>query len=812
MGKKSRTKHQASALAAKKKRAAPDDYFRKGAFEMARFGKHVVIRNNMTPEQHEQFMKHCADRLPAVTAEIDEHVSAIAEIVASYDPLTILQHSYMVCVFPFIVPSTERDGESETGQRLVDYVQSMIAAVPPKTPDAPAISEESWGELSQHVDALFETFNRSYSISRSADWKVNGGGPSEEQEEFYVRALGMWCNVTGHRYHFQEIDYLRELISPHSEVFQRLWGIDAEGMLRGFGGILHALTRGLGEAIERFAEGEAAVHKAKTEGGDAAAEAALESLHGDDSFKDAFRRLFGAELFRIDQYLPKALLEDLSWAPGECLGFIDQNPQSGWPTRIWPRTKRPFLRVKGSYYCFDVHTLFDHIYRVLERTVRAKEPGYAQTWNDRQKEVSEDLPFKLLGKLLPGAKSWRPVYYETDELDAHGRRKWCELDGLVTYDDHLFIVEVKGGTFTAASPEGNFESHLKSIERLIFAPVDQGTRFLRWLEQQGVVDLCDEQHRTIGHLARKDFAHVTICAVSLDPFTELSAKAYHLQKLVGHTGTRVFWALSVSDLLTYTDLFDNPLVFLHFVEKRNQATASSKVILDDELDHYGMYLQHNNYDRHAEEVAGDSRINWTGYRKVIDDYFDARTRGEPATLPRQEIPPLYWMIIQELAKSRHVHRREVVSLLLDCASEMKAKTERSLVEALRLQANTRQPRPLAIAGKEVRITLVCWQAGAVMPGDYDAAGHCKASMLAAREPDRWMIELHFDLEQRLWRVEPTFFCVERLSEAEKSGLAARAEMLRTQRMDQAVEHNGKIGRNQLCTCGSGKKYKRCCGA
>lgn len=96
---------------------------------MARFGKHVVMRNNMTSEQHARFMKHCAARLPEVTAEIDGHVSAIAEIVGSYDPLTILQRGYMVCVFPFIVPSAERDGETGTGQRLLDYVQSIFIEV-----------------------------------------------------------------------------------------------------------------------------------------------------------------------------------------------------------------------------------------------------------------------------------------------------------------------------------------------------------------------------------------------------------------------------------------------------------------------------------------------------------------------------------------------------------------------------------------------------------------------------------------------------------------------------------------------------------
>ena len=57
MGKKSRLKPQASALAAKKKRTAPDDYFQRGPFEMARFGKYVVMRNNMTAEQRQLYQK-----------------------------------------------------------------------------------------------------------------------------------------------------------------------------------------------------------------------------------------------------------------------------------------------------------------------------------------------------------------------------------------------------------------------------------------------------------------------------------------------------------------------------------------------------------------------------------------------------------------------------------------------------------------------------------------------------------------------------------------------------------------------------------
>ena len=56
-----------------------------------------------------------------------------------------------------------------------------------------------------------------------------------------------------------------------------------------------------------------------------------------------------------------------------------------------------------------------------------------------------------------------------------------------------------------------------------------------------------------------------------------------------------------------------PGEFHIFEKKRNQATASSKVVLDDELDHYGMYPQHNNHGLSTEGIAGNARVNWTGY-------------------------------------------------------------------------------------------------------------------------------------------------------------------------------------------------------
>ena len=105
MGTKSRNKPRATALAARKKQTKADDYFRKGPLEMARFGKVVVMRNNMSKEQHRAFMQTVAKHLPGVVAEIDAHVAAIVRIVESCDPLSLLSRGYFVSVLPFMMPA-----------------------------------------------------------------------------------------------------------------------------------------------------------------------------------------------------------------------------------------------------------------------------------------------------------------------------------------------------------------------------------------------------------------------------------------------------------------------------------------------------------------------------------------------------------------------------------------------------------------------------------------------------------------------------------------------------------------------------------
>ena len=114
------------------------------------------------------------------------------------------------------------------------------------------------------------------------------------------------------------------------------------------------------------------------------------SEHTKDIFRKVFEdehlskrreKLFG-EVFCMDLFdvgkntaLPQSLLNDLSWSPGEDAEFFAPGDFCGWPLRVWPNMKRPFIRLDSRVYCFDIFSLFDNIYRVLRRVIVQRDPA-----------------------------------------------------------------------------------------------------------------------------------------------------------------------------------------------------------------------------------------------------------------------------------------------------------------------------------------------------------------------------------------------------------------------------------------------------
>ncbi len=779
----------------------------------------TISRFRGNSAEHDAYRTKLAADFPRVVAEIDELVQALAAKIARLPPHKLLQRAWWEFAAAAIglKGASLDDPDQFAALRMIDYVQSVAASVKPANTRSGDISEEDWASLKADVRSLFVRLTSEYQMCLTASKRTQDPKIDLDVEEFRFRAETFWINVRGKRYQPHERQALTDMLSPHSDVLVRLFGIDAPALILELEKILSKLTQGLGDALREMGDlrqkALARMILLAEETGTANIDELRDRVFAGDSGLAARRdqiagEIFGLDLFDVEKIsrLPKRLLDELVWSPGEEAEFFAPGKFCGWPLRVWPTMKRPFIRLDGRILCFEKSALFDNFYRVLQRAIFRLEPEYRQTWNERQKAISEDLPFSYILRLLPGARVYRSVYYRwrTDP----GPYQWYEADGIVIYDDHLFVVEIKAGAFTYTSPATDLASHLESLRGLVLAPASQGNRFIDYLESAAEVSIADSSYNEVGRLRRSDFRHVSACAVTLDQFTELAARSHHLRRIGIDLGRRPVWVLSIDDLRTYADLFDNPLVFLHFVEQRMRADHSELINLNDEMDHLGLYIANNNYAQYASKLAsgGLSAINFAGYRTRIDGYYSAIVHGEMPTLPRQGMPPRLKEIVALLGISRMPNRSAAASFLLDSAGDFRAKLAGIIEAQLSDNKKLRRARPLSVYD-EMPFTLFCWSPSA--PRQAAAAfEHVQTVMAANSESSRHLLELEYTSTGVLRQVHWQRVDLTGLSDAEVVRLRAAGRALREQRV-LAARKRGKIGPNEKCPCGSGRKYKRC---
>ena len=419
-----------------------------------------------------------------------------------------------------------------------------------------------------------------------------------------------------------------------------------------------------------------------------------------------------------------------------------------------------------------------------------------------------DCPLEYFEQILPSATTWRSIFYRT--ATGSGKREWCETDGLLAFDDHLFIFECRGGAFSYTSPASDFPSHIASLDNLVVKPANQGKRFLDYLSSSDFVPIFDRSHQKIGELRKADFRHITIVAVTLDSFTELAARLHHLSKIGVETADTPVWSISLDDLRAFADVFTCPLVFLHFVEQRMRAAGSKAVECNDELDHLGLYLQHNHYVSYVEGLSGRDEIDLrlVGYRSQLDRFFSERAKDPSVRYGlTADIPRHIATIVDFLSQSDRPGRSRVAAFLLDHSSEGREMLSGN-IEKLLQQLNTEPAKPLSTHG-EAELTVFCWKAPAAKRNAQLALEHTRVVSLINNDKQRLLLELTFGEDDTLNNAWWQWVAADSIPQHLRPKLKAEAERLRVRRIRNFAART-KIGRNDQCPCGSGRKWKKCC--
>lgn len=204
-------------------------------------------------------------------------------------------------------------------------------------------------------------------------------------------------------------------------------------------------------------------------------------------------------------------------------------------------------------------------------------------------------------------------------------------------------------------------------------------------------------------------------------------------------------------------------------------------------------------------------VKWHGYRVDIDHFFSQKiTDPKMHCSLRQKMPDRLEEILSFLGSSHKNRRRKLVSTLLNCSGDWRNRIARTIDEELERQASSKKLQAFSLHG-EPRITVFCWHTELGSPDRQDAIDHARTIMLATNDPDRLLLQLSYS-NGKIVDVEHDFLSLAAIPSEDLAKLKSRAEALIQQRLNKARLLPEGVGRNQLCPCGSGGKYKKCHGS
>lgn len=737
-------------------------------------------------------------KMECLAKEINECIESIRSYI-QIDQQEILLMA-VTDISSFSNPSLEGNiliyKQDDLPSRPVEYLQSLIAST--NNTIRLHVTDEDIDRLARQYlhdqEMLFEKTTQ-YLMYREL-------ALDDESETSRVAfEAQMMHMVRGNRYRFLQIDYIRPLIRVHESEFQKLFGISANIVIDGYKKLEKALSNGR-------LEGLATLRKLFEKAG-SAEEVDFSKILEEDSeaAEEASLEAFSVHHFNVKRITnwPKTFIDALSFAPGEG-HFFEEEEMQYWPVVTPPIVDRPFITLNGETYCFDYYSLTDNFYRAIQKAILRLDPSYSEQWQQNQKEASESMVESVFKEMLPGCISYADNCYGS-------KKHRNENDLLVVYRDALLVIEVKAGRFTDAPPVSDFNSHIKHYKDLIQKSNSQCVQMRDYVSNSGAeLVLYDQRMQPKATLDISNVNSIFCLSVTIENINTYAARAEKLEFLNLKAGVS---CIAIDDLMTYREYFENPLEFLHFLKQREIASLNKRLALNDEFDHLGMYIAHNCYSLEVDSIPEMGILYMTGYRDDLDSYFERVGTPLPQLeKPRQNMPKRFREIVDVLLNSGNPQAVSISSYLLDFSSEARQQLSDGIDMALRRQANTGRQCALSFSGTEesIHMTYFVFQDELYdAQTDQEMFDYVASLLLANNEDERMMAAFRFDANYALQSVGARSINIDQIPPSRINELKSRGEQMGDFRVTKHKKEHGKIGRNQPCPCGSGKKYKKCHG-
>lgn len=453
----------------------------------------------------------------------------------------------------------------------------------------------------------------------------------------------------------------------------------------------------------------------------------------------------------------------------------------------------------GSYILFQPYSLLEALYEAPFFWMLS-DKNYASVASDNRGEFTENFIFERLVKVFGKKNVFRNVNIYK------GKNRFAEADVLVLYGDRVIVVQAKSKRLTVEARKGNDLQLKTDFKKAILDAYHQALLCSK--------AILSSEYRLVSSTGEEISLNVIpikilpICAVS-DHYPALAAQ---VRLFLNVETTNVIQSPLVTDVFfidVLTELLNTPLNILNYIELR--AKFYKKILVSHELAILGYHLKYNLWleEEHDLVNLGDD------FASALDIAMLARRSGTPGKktpdgiLTRFSDTPIGYLLA-EIEASALPDLVGLGMIFLQLSSEAAKHINKGIERFVKLAAEDGQIHDMSIPSEAEKAGFTIHISG--QPEDVAREHlyrHCELRKYDTKS-DAWYGVL---LAPGSGKMRGALVIKNKWNADERmeAALAAipRKSMVPLASLSKRVRRK-KIGRNDPCPCGSGKKYKKCC--
>lgn len=541
----------------------------------------------------------------------------------------------------------------------------------------------------------------SFTIQYGIVFNKENGLTDEENE--YLSHSYSFKDWSGKRYDIFEIQHHKDLLDCLEKEFETAYGFTLEDLYSGILNLKNNFYFKFENSINSIRKlVRTKKIKIDNEGVHAIAEF---NEKEQQQLNEYFEDIHSLELANLknctkwtNDFLDKFLVEKEYYK-----NFVENISIESWNELINRIKYKPFIKVKNEYYILLQQKFYDNFDKIAvqgmcENLTRKEQQELREKYTSNVEKVVADY----FSKILNSKEIYINNHYDYE-------KKIIENDILILYDNNIFIIEVKSGSFTPELAINDLESHKKSLQDLIKKANEQQDKLEKCLIEKKRVSIYDSNNKRNrnkkAEIEINDDTRIFKIIITAEAFNDIEARIDKVKLISLSKNTLV---LCLDDLRVYSDYFkQHPCYFIQYLLQRKKAIGNKNVDLYDELYHLGMWIEYNYYNENVnrqvnnlikeeniEQGLGIVAICREDWMKELDEYYNNLWfKKKKITKPYREIPVEIKKIIDYCENNSSIRKHTyLTTFLLNLDPNALHQTEKIIIESREFYKNNSRPK------------------------------------------------------------------------------------------------------------------------